>query len=132
MIDQITKPRWEGVMASEKLTTAFIGTLLGAALGITTTYMMGVSSNKTDIAVLATKMEIKIGNLTKHISEAMTDRYRGADAAKDHHAINATLLQIQIKERQLDAKLEAHSEMDRQLAAEFRAHVVYCERDRKE
>ena len=101
-------------------TKVIMGAIIGTVLGTTTTFMMGVASNRTDIAVLTTKIE----NLTKSVTANMSDRYRSADAMKDHLVINGKL-------HEMDITLKAHLELDKQLDAEFRAHVAYCEnRDR--
>ena len=101
-------------------TKLIIGLIFGTVLGTTTTFMMGVASNRTDIAVLSTKIE----NLTTHVTESLDDPYQGSDAAKDHLIMNNKL-------NAMDIILKAHLELDKQLDAEFRAHVAYCEnRDR--
>ena len=108
-------------------TKTIISALLGTALGITITYMTGVSTNRTEIVRLATQIE----NLTEHIQASMTDRYRGSDATRDHDILEEKLVQIQLKDREMDAILKAHLELDKQLDAEFRAHVAYCERAKR-
>ena len=111
---------------AEDTMKALLSGLLGTALGITITYMTGVSSNRTEIVRLSTLIE----NLTTQVKTDMTDRYRGSDATKDHAVINEKIHDIQLANRELKAILMAHRELDKQLDAEFRAHVVYCERNR--
>jgi len=125
----LQEPNMLGVvrkMANENTRTIMSG-ILGTALGITITYMTGVSSNRTELVRLATEVK----NLTESVKTEMVDRYHGTTAAKDHKVIEDKLTVLKIENKEMRAILTAHQEVDKQLAAEFRAHVVYCERNRK-
>ena len=83
---------------------AAISGTIGAALGIMITYSTGVASNRTEIVRLATKVD----NLTEMIASNMTDRYRGADAARDFAAIREKIEAIVAHDAEQEARFELH------------------------
>ena len=81
-----------------------VSTLMGAALGITVTYRTGVASNRTAIAVMSSKLEV----LNTTIASSMTDRYRGADAARDFGVVHQQIAAIVQKTQELETDIETH------------------------
>lgn len=94
------------IMAAEKtgVVTTVISGLLGTALGITITYSTGVASNRTEIVRLATQVQ----NLTNTITMNMTDRYRGADAARDFRHVDEKIIEIVAHNKEMEAELRNH------------------------
>jgi hypothetical protein len=86
------------------LVKAAISGTIGAALGIMITYSTGVASNRTEIVRLATKVD----NLTNTIEVNMTDRYRGADAARDFSAVREKMAEIISHDAMLEAEIKEH------------------------
>ena len=78
--------------------------LLGATLGMLITYSTGVASNRTEIVRLSTKVD----NLTNTIESNMSDRYRGADAARDLTPIREKIAEIIIHDAEQEAELRDH------------------------
>jgi hypothetical protein len=82
----------------------FVSTMLGAALGISVTFMTGVSSNATEIVRLTTKIE----GLSNTINRNMTDRYKGADAKRDLALIQEQIRNILKENRELEVEFKEH------------------------
>ena len=93
-------------MAEENggLLKAALSGAMGAALGILITYSTGVSSNRTEIVRLATKVD----NLTNTIEANMGDRYRGSDARRDFAVVREKLMDIQAHDTELEVQLREH------------------------
>jgi hypothetical protein len=82
----------------------FVSTMLGAALGISVTFMTGVSSNATEIVRLTTRIE----GLSETINNTMTDRYKGADAKRDFALIQEQIRNIMRQSRELEVEFKEH------------------------
>ena len=89
---------------TEGYTKLALSGLLGAALGITVAYSTGVADNRTAIAVMTSKIE----TLNETISAAMSDRYKGADAARDLGVIHNELREIRESDKEISDDLKTH------------------------
>ena len=103
-----------------------ISVILGAAIGIATTYMTGVSSNKGEIIRLTTEvtnLTSTVKNLTQTIERRMLDRYTGADAKRDFDVVSEKLMDIKARDSQLEADFKAHLHNDILLEARLDAEI---------
>jgi hypothetical protein len=82
----------------------FVSTMLGAALGISVTFMTGVSSNATEIVRLATRID----SLTDTINHNMNDRYKGADAKRDMALFQEQIRGIMRKDQEMEVEFREH------------------------
>ena len=104
-----------------------VSVILGAAIGIATTYMTGVSSNKGEIIRLTTQvisLTSTVEKLTETIERRMLDRYTGTDAKRDLAVINDKLADIKVHDAQLEADFKAHLHNDILLEAKLDAEIA--------
>ena len=104
-----------------------VSVVLGAAIGIATTYMTGVSSNKGEIIRLTTQvisLTSTVEKLTETIERRMLDRYTGTDAKRDLAVINDKLADIKAHDAQLEADFKAHLHNDILLEAKLDAEIA--------
>jgi hypothetical protein len=81
-----------------------ISAVLGAAMGISITFMTGVSTNRTEIVRLSVMVEA----LTHTINNNMNDRYTGADARRDFALIQEQMKNITSHDQELEVEFKEH------------------------
>jgi hypothetical protein len=103
-IAQNIKQEFTEMAQGEGYVKIIVSALLGAALGITITFMTGVSSNATEIVRLTTIVQ----SLTNEVRAGMVDRYRGADARRDFALIQEQIKNVIIHDQELEIEFRDH------------------------
>jgi hypothetical protein len=104
MVREQIKKELSEMASGEGYVKIVISAVLGAALGISVTFMTGVSSNATEIVRLTTQ----VVSLTNEVRAGMVDRYKGSDAIRDFALVNEQIRAIRQRDRELEVEFKEH------------------------